>query len=106
MITVAAIKAAVAEAHRIPVETLTAPLRARGFAWPRQEAMFLCRDMVRHSGRPISLFGIGRRFGGRDHTTVLSALHAVERRLADPEVRRRIDSLSVGLLLREGGPCA
>jgi hypothetical protein len=43
--------------------------RTADIVLPRQIAMFLCKDMTPHS-----LPEIGRRFGGRDHTTVLHAV--------------------------------
>jgi chromosomal replication initiator protein len=45
---------------------------------PRQVAMYLARKLTR-----MSTPDIGRRFGGRDHSTVLHALKAVEKRAAD-----------------------
>jgi chromosomal replication initiator protein len=42
--------------------------RSRNFAFPRQIAMYICRDMT-----PMSLPKIGEAFGNRDHTTVLHA---------------------------------
>jgi len=45
---------------------------------PRQLAMYLCRQ---HTDEPLS--AIGRELGGRDHSTVLHALGAIERRLQD-----------------------
>lgn len=47
--------------------------RSRSVARPRQVAMCLARDLT-----PKSLPDIGRRFGGRDHTTVIHAIRTVE----------------------------
>jgi chromosomal replication initiator protein len=95
MILCADIMERVAEAHDLSVEALRGPCRRRQFAWPRQEAFLLCREMAKRS-----LPDIGRRFGNRDHTTVISGLRSVEKRIAsDAEVRRRVDALSVGLLI-------
>jgi chromosomal replication initiator protein len=49
--------------------------RSRSVAWPRQVAMYLCRELTPHS-----LPSIGKFFGKRDHTTVLHAIRAVEAR--------------------------
>lgn len=55
--------------------------RSRVVAWPRQMAMFLCRELTSNS-----LPAIGRMFGHRDHSTVIHAIRRVERRLQeDPE---------------------
>ncbi len=42
--------------------------RSKGFAYPRQVAMYLCRELTDES-----LPKIGRAFGGRDHSTVMHA---------------------------------
>lgn len=115
MIRVASIQAAVAEVFDVPVEAMRERdgfgSRARDRVYARQEAMFLCRESIttpyyQGGGHriPLSFPRIGKLFGGRDHSTVIHAVRAVEKRLADPEVRRRIDSLSVSLLLRELAP--
>lgn len=45
---------------------------------PRQVAMFVCAEYT-----PLSLPEIGRRFGGRDHTTVLHAHRKIKQLIAD-----------------------
>lgn len=108
--SIARIQAVMADAHKVPVGMMRARdgagVRLRKYAWARQEAMFLCREMLAdgdyrsHQYRTASLVTIGRHFGFRDHTTVFEALRKVEQRIAaDPEVRRRIDSVSVGVLI-------
>jgi chromosomal replication initiator protein len=47
---------------------LTGTSRTRAFAYPRQVAMYLCRELTDES-----LPKIGRAFGGRDHSTVMHA---------------------------------
>jgi chromosomal replication initiator protein len=47
--------------------------RARAVARPRQVAMYLAKQLTTRS-----LPEIGRRFGGRDHTTVMHAVRKVE----------------------------
>lgn len=54
--------------------------QARRIARPRQLAMALCR----HYGRS-STIEIGKRFGGRDHSTVIHATKVVSARCADPD---------------------
>ncbi len=49
-------------------EQITSASRARPLVNARQVAMYLCRELT-----DLSLPGIGQRFGGRDHTTVLHA---------------------------------
>jgi chromosomal replication initiator protein len=57
---------------------LASARRTARVAVPRQVAMYLCRQ---HTDEPLS--AIGRELGGRDHSTVLHALGAIERRLQD-----------------------
>ena len=56
---------------------------------PRQVAMYLARKLTR-----MSTPDIGRRFGGRDHSTVIHAIRAVEKRAADdPFLEIEIETL-------------
>jgi len=52
---------------------MLSPRRARAVARPRQVAMFLSKALTSKS-----LPEIGRRFGGRDHTTVIHAVKKIE----------------------------
>jgi chromosomal replication initiator protein len=62
-----------AEYYKLDVKDFHSPQRARRVARPRQVAMYLARILTTRS-----LPEIGRRFGGRDHTTVLHACRRVE----------------------------
>ena len=53
---------------------LLSPRRARVVARPRQVAMWLAKTLTSKS-----LPDIGRRFGGRDHTTVIHACKTIEK---------------------------
>lgn len=57
----------------VSVETMLSPLRTREAVTARRKAIYLAYRM---SGK--SLPEIGRRFGGRDHTTVLHAVRTIE----------------------------
>ena len=74
------IAADVAARHGLTLDELKSPQRARRIAWPRQEAMKEIYD----TGR-FSLPQIGGFFGGRDHTTVLHAIRAHAKRLAEAQ---------------------
>jgi hypothetical protein len=63
--------------------------RRMAISHPRQIAMYLASTFT-----PKSLPEIGRRFGGRDHTTVMHAIKAVKSRMAsDPEVELDVEVL-------------
>ena len=63
--------------------------RAREVARPRQIAMYLAKQLT-----PRSLPEIGRRFGGRDHTTVIHAVRQIERlRGEDSEIDNDVRTL-------------
>jgi chromosomal replication initiator protein len=70
-VTIEEIQRKVAEHYRIKLSDMGSPRRARSVARPRQVAMYLAKQLTTRS-----LPEIGRRFGGRDHTTVM---HAVSR---------------------------
>lgn len=63
----------VATHFNISKADLISQRRTRAIVRPRQIAMFLCKMMT-----PRSLPEIGKRFGGRDHTTVIHAVQKVE----------------------------
>lgn len=64
--------------------------RGRDVARPRQVAMYLARKLT-----PKSLPDIGRRFGGRDHTTVLHATRVIEALMAiDGEIATDVELLT------------
>ena len=63
----------VAEHYNIRIADMHSARRARAVARPRQVAMYLCKQLT-----PRSLPEIGRKFGGRDHTTVMHAVRKIE----------------------------
>ena len=79
-----------AEFYKLEVKDFHSPQRARRVARPRQVAMYLSRKLTSRS-----LPEIGRRFGGRDHTTVLHACRRIEALIdEDPLFRQEVDFLS------------
>lgn len=63
--------------------------RNRSIVWPRQIGMFLAKNLTSRS-----LPEIGRRFGGRDHTTVLHAIRKIEGQIQeDAALREEIEIL-------------
>ena len=70
-------------------EHLLGKKRSRDITYPRQLAMFLCRELT-----DLSLPKIGKAFGGRDHTTVLHACEKIHDELQNnTEVRRAISEM-------------
>jgi len=81
-ISIDEIQGKVSEHYRIRKAEMTSARRAREVARPRQVAMYLSKQLT-----PRSLPEIGRRFGGRDHTTVIHAVRQIEKlRAQDPEL--------------------
>lgn len=72
-ITVEEIQRKVADHYSIRLSDLIGPKRVRTFARPRQVAMYLAKKLTSRS-----LPEIGRRFGGRDHTTVMHGVRRIE----------------------------
>ena len=63
--------------------------RHRSVVWPRQIGMYLAKQLTARS-----LPEIGRRFGNRDHTTVLHAIRKIEGQITDnPRLRDELDEL-------------
>jgi chromosomal replication initiator protein len=71
--TVESIKNAVADFYQMRVRDIDSDRRFKGLVRPRQVAMFFCKKLTRRSYPDI-----GRRFGGRDHTTVIHAVKRIE----------------------------
>ena len=90
VITPQLIQENVAKYFNIKLEDFKSKRRTKNIAYPRQIAMYLCRDLTE-----LSLPKIGEDFGGRDHTTVLHAISKVEKDIeADDEVRKLIQQIN------------
>jgi chromosomal replication initiator protein len=88
-VTVDMIQKAVAEHYSLKQADLISERRARAVARPRQVAMWLAKQITTRS-----LPDIGRRFGGRDHTTVLHAVRRIESlKVEDAAIARDLDVL-------------
>ncbi|WP_439155729.1 chromosomal replication initiator protein DnaA [Yoonia sp.] len=72
-VTVEEIQRKVSEHYNIRLSDMIGPKRVRNYARPRQVAMYLAKQMTKRS-----LPEIGRRFGGRDHTTVMHGVRRIE----------------------------
>jgi len=72
-ITIDEIQRKVAEHFNIRLSDMIGPKRTRTIARPRQIAMYLAKQLTTRS-----LPEIGRRFGGRDHTTIMHGVRVIE----------------------------
>jgi chromosomal replication initiator protein len=89
-VTIEEIQKRVAEHYTIRIADMSSARRARQVARPRQVAMYLSKMLTSRS-----LPDIGRKFGGRDHTTVMHAVRKIEElKAADPTLAEDIDLLS------------
>ena len=89
-ITVDEIQKTVADHFNLKQADLLSERRTRSVARPRQMAMYLCKQ---HTTR--SYPDIGRRFGGRDHTTVLHGVRKIEELMAqDDQIARDVEALT------------
>jgi chromosomal replication initiator protein len=77
-VTIEEIQKACAEHYQMKMSDLTGPRRSRAIARPRQAAMYLCKQLT-----PRSLPEIGKKFGNRDHTTVMHAVRQIEKLIAE-----------------------
>lgn len=72
-LTIEDIQKAVADFYHIRLADMSSSRRLKAVARPRQIAMFLAKNMTARS-----LSEIGRKFGGKDHTTVIHAIRRIE----------------------------
>ena len=88
-ITIDEIQRAVCAHYRLDKSEMSSKRRVRAVARPRQVAMYLAKELT-----PRSYPEIGRRFGGRDHSTVIHAVRTVEAlRVTDSELDAEIAAI-------------
>jgi chromosomal replication initiator protein len=88
-ITVEEIQRKVSDHYNIRLSDMIGPKRLRSYARPRQVAMYLCKQMTSRS-----LPEIGRRFGGRDHTTVMHGVKRIEElKIQDGQIAEDLELL-------------
>ncbi|HEX5417378.1 MAG TPA: chromosomal replication initiator protein DnaA [Chloroflexota bacterium] len=88
-VTIEEIQKRVAEHFNIRIADMHSARRARAVARPRQVAMYLAKQLTSRS-----LPEIGRKFGGRDHTTVMHAVRKIEElRAKDASFAEDVDLL-------------
>ena len=88
-VTVEEIQRNVSEHYNIRLSEMIGPKRVRNYARPRQMAMYLAKQLTSRS-----LPEIGRRFGGRDHTTVMHGVRRIEElKITDSQIADDLELL-------------
>ncbi|MCF6266392.1 MAG: chromosomal replication initiator protein DnaA [Desulfuromusa sp.] len=88
-ITVEKIQKKVAEHFQIKTIELKSSKRLKNIVFPRQIAMYICRNMT-----SLSYPEIGSKFGGKDHSTIIHAIKKIERIMKeDIQVKKTIEKL-------------
>lgn len=89
VITVEDIQEIVASRFHVKISDLKSKRRTKTLVYPRQIAMFLCRDLT-----DSSFPEIGRDFGGKDHTTIIHACKQIQKsQETDSALRATLQSL-------------
>lgn len=89
IISVDLIQKIVAEQYKMTTQEFKLKKRTRSVSFPRQIAMYLCRELT-----DLSLPQIGEVFGGRDHTTVMHAHDKINQmRKSDPFIEKSISEI-------------
>ncbi|MGZ5439753.1 MAG: helix-turn-helix domain-containing protein, partial [Candidatus Aminicenantales bacterium] len=89
IVTVEKIQKLVCHKFKIKPSQLKSKNNSPKFAFPRQIAMYLAKELT-HSSLPE----IGKKFGGKHHTTVIHSIRKIEKlRNDDPEFNKEINSL-------------
>jgi chromosomal replication initiator protein len=87
-VTVESIQKLVSNHYNLKVTELKSKNNSQQIAFPRQVAMYLCKRMTESS-----LPEIGRRFGGKHHSTVIHAIQKIEKkRSSEKDFDRLVDS--------------
>ncbi|HKX83434.1 MAG TPA: helix-turn-helix domain-containing protein, partial [Pyrinomonadaceae bacterium] len=96
-ITVESIQKTICDYYNIKIGDLKAKRRTQNIALPRQVAMYLCRKYT-----DTSFPGIGDKFGGRDHSTVIHASKTIERKIKeDQNMQSTVEKLERNLNVRK-----
>lgn len=92
-LTVESIQKLVADYYNIKVSELKSRNNSQQVAFPRQIAMYLCKQLT-----DCSLPEIGRRFGGKHHSTVIHAIRKLsQKRVSEKEFDRLMENFTQSL---------
>lgn len=90
------IQETVAKYFNISAKELKGSKRSNDIAFPRQIAMYLCRNVAQ-----MSLPQIGKDFGKRDHTTVMHACNKIEQEIKENQNTKLIVESVKNILLTD-----
>ena len=97
VITSKLIMQVVCKFFNIKVQDMTSTKRSNSVAFPRQIAMYLCRELAN-----MSFPNIGKDFGGRDHSTVLHAYSKITSEYnSNPETKDLIEEIKKSLSIED-----
>jgi len=89
VITLDAVQEAVTAKFHLKMSDMKSKRRTKVLVYPRQIAMFLCREITQQSYPEIA-----RHFGGKDHTTVMHACKQIEKaKQSDPGLLGTLEEL-------------
>lgn len=89
-VTIPLVQQVVADYYDIDIDALLSQRRTMEITYPRQIAMYLCKELTNKS-----LKNIGASFGGRDHSTVINACKRIEADIKDdPQISDLIEDLT------------
>lgn len=93
-ITIEMIQKQVCDHFHIRLSELKSDKRLKNIVFPRQIAIFLCRELTKASYPEI-----GDKFGGKDHSTIIHSAKKIDKQLADdPALKDTIDGLKKTLI--------
>ncbi len=88
-LSISTVRKAVCDYYNLTKQQITSANRTKSISNARQIAMYLCRKLL-----DATYDDIGREFGGRDHSTVMSSCEAVERKIkTDPLYLKAINEI-------------
>lgn len=85
-VSIEGVQRAVGEHFDVRLSDMRSRNRQRQVAFPRQVAMYLCKDLVTN----ITLKEVGEAFGGKDHSTVLHACRKIDEMKDEDQVTRQL----------------
>ena len=89
-VTIPLVQQVVSDYYDIDTDALLSQRRSMDVTYPRQMAMYLCKELT---NKPLK--AIGASFGGRDHSTVINACKRIETDMKnDPQVADLVEDLT------------